>query len=164
MRPDATYSYTGHYGIQVDVFKFVVTPANRACIHTLHLPLPETARAEVKQFVINAYERMQAKNVHCNMAIAISKPLTRAAADAFNSQKYTVTAVITAATKAAVGAATRSAIATGLTAVAVPYFVKGKLRTYHSGDVIVAVDLQVRGGIGPQRTSQSIILSSGPRA
>ena len=164
MQPDATYSYTGHYGVQIEVFQFVVTAANRACIHILDLPIPESARFEVKQFVINAYERMQSKNLQYSTAVAISKPLTREAADALNSQRYTVTAAITAAMKAAIGAVTRSAIATGLTGVAVPYFLKGKLRTYHSGDVIVAVDLQVRGGIGPQRSSQSIILPSGASA
>jgi len=160
MQPDATYSYTGHYGVQIEVFQFVVTAANRACMHILDLPVPESARFEVKQFLINAYERMQSKNLQCSMAIAISEPLIREAADALNSQRYTVTAAVTAAMKAAIGAATRSAIATGLTAVAVPSFAKGKLRTYHSGDVIVAIDLQVRGGIGPQRSSQSMIIPS----
>jgi len=42
------------------------------------------------------------------------------------------------------------------------YFVHslGKLPTYHAGDVIVSLDAQVSGGIGPQHSGSSMVIKT----
>lgn len=37
-------------------------------------------------------------------------------------------------------------------------YVNDVLPTYHAGDVVVSIQAQVSGGIGPQRTAESLII------
>ncbi len=43
---------------------------------------------------------------------------------------------------------------------AVRSHVNDALPTYHAGDVIVSIQAQVNGGIGPQRSSVSLIIKT----
>ncbi|WP_251029500.1 hypothetical protein [Pseudomonas fluorescens] len=93
------------------------------------------------------------------MMIGISNPLTRQQSDALNAQR----------TKIANLAATAFASATS--AVASPYvgvpvgagvrmYANDILPTYHAGDVLVSIEAQVNGGIGPQCSGSTLIIKT----
>nr|WP_240791731.1 hypothetical protein [Pseudomonas mosselii] len=93
------------------------------------------------------------------MKVAVSKPLSRQQGDSLNTQRTTVAnaigAIFTAGTSAVstpfvgavVGTATRA-------------YTNEVLPTYHAGDVLVSIEAQVNGGIGPQRSITSLIIKA----
>lgn len=93
------------------------------------------------------------------MAVGISKPLTRQQGDLLNSQRMTVANLTAAAFTAAGsavpfgGALVKSALGIGGRASALK-----TLPTYHAGDIIISLDAQVSGGIGPQHSMSSMII------
>lgn len=102
---------------------------------------------------------MLAKGLPCVMKVGISKPLTRQQGDALNAQRTKV-----ANLAASAFAAATSAVATSYVGVPVGAGVRAYanevLPTYHAGDVLVSIEAQVNGGIGPQHSTSTLIIKS----
>lgn len=111
--------------------------------------------------LVELYDKMLAKDLPCVMMAGISNPLTRKQGDLLNDQRMSI-ANITAGIFTAAGS--RVPIIGLATGPAAGYLgrelVKSKLPAYHAGDVIVSLDAQVSGGIGPQRLVSSMIIKS----
>ena len=161
MRSQASFQHTGHHGVVFDVNRYVVTEHNRGQLHVIRLPWAPAARQEVVRFVTDSYYHMQAKQRSCTFVLAISRPLTREQGDRLNGQRASVALSIDTALGALSSALTASAFIGAMTGTATRNGVFSKLPTYHAGDIIVAVSLEVSGGIGPQRSQRSIIIPSG---
>lgn len=138
-----TKHYLGHYGVHFNVTALTILPADR------HL-------------IVDTYDRMMARQLPCEMTVAISRPLTREQAELFNTQRDRVTKVI----GAIVGApfTPLSKTAAGALAWATQDFALGRLDTHHAADVIVAVHARVSGGIGPQKSSSAFLIKAGAGA
>jgi hypothetical protein len=93
------------------------------------------------------------------MMIGISKPLTRQQGDALNAQRTTIANLATTAFAAAAKAVAPSYVAMPVGA-GVRRYVNEILPTYHAGDVLVSIEAQVNGGIGPQRTLSTLIIKT----
>ena len=150
--------HLGHLGITFGVTRFTVTPSDRCNLRTLHFPEAKAANYEVCNRVVELYDKMLTRDLPCVMTVAISKPLTRQQGDLLNDQRMDIARIIAAA----VTVATKPI--SGLTSVAAGYganrFVLNKLPTYHAGDIIIGFDAQVSGGIGPQRSTSSMIIKA----
>jgi hypothetical protein len=105
------------------------------------------------------YDKMLAQNLPCLMMIGISKPLTRQQGDALNAQRTTIANLAAAAFTAAAKAVAPSYVAIPVGA-GVRRYVNEILPTYHAGDVLVSIEAQVNGGIGPQRTLSTLIIKT----
>ncbi|MGF6706651.1 hypothetical protein ABIA58_003521 [Pseudomonas frederiksbergensis] len=112
------------------------------------------------------YDKMQAKSLPCVMMIGISKPLTRQQGDVLNAQRTKIANLAASAFGGAAGtvgglAGPAGSVAAGTVVTAgVRSYVNDALPTYHAGDVIVSIQAQVNGGIGPQRSSESLIIKT----
>jgi hypothetical protein len=148
----------GHFGITFYTTRFTVTPSDRCNLRTLHFPEAKAAGYEVCNRVVELYDKMLTRDLPCVMTVAISKPLTRRQGDLLNDQRMDIARI----TAAAVTVATKPI--SGPTSVAAGYganrFVLNKLPTYHAGDIIIGFDAQVSGGIGPQRSTSSMIIKA----
>lgn len=102
---------------------------------------------------------MLAKNLPCLMMIGISKPLTRQQGDALNAQR---TQIANLAASAFAGATSyvASPYVGAPVGAGVRMYVNETLPTYHTGDVLVSIEAQVNGGIGPQRTASTLIIKT----
>lgn len=154
--------YPGHYGVVLILHPLTVTPLDRAGLQRLQLSESGFINYEINDLVMSLYDRMQAKDLECEMLVAISKPLLREQADMFNKQRISVVGII----GSSVGFIIKpfSKVAAFVSATAASAFVSNQLRTYHQGDVIVSAQASVSGGIGPQRSSMSLLINSGRRS
>lgn len=91
--------------------------------------------------------------------IGISKPLTRQQGDALNTQRTTIANLAATAFTAAAKAVAPSYVAASVGA-GVRTYANEILPTYHAGDVLVSIEAQVNGGIGPQRTLSTLIIKA----
>jgi hypothetical protein len=121
---------------------------------------------EVIQMIVELHDRMQAGHLSCVMTVRISKPLTRAQGDALNARR---TSLIQIASNVSGSAAGRVGSLGGPYVSSLSAYAVGKnvgrhmgnmLPTFHAGDVIVTLDAQVHGGIGPQRSTLSLVVKS----
>jgi len=144
----------GHHGVSLNVLRFTVAPENRHTLANLCLLEAEKAAHDVRDQISRLYQKMLAKDLPCDMAVAISKPLKRAQADRLNDQNVLIKQIISGAV-AAPGIVI-SAVSAGL----VGDTISGELRRYHAGDIIIGLDANVRGGIGPQRSTLSMHIYS----
>lgn len=142
--------YIGHYGATFTLIRFTVAPDNRHVLANLCLREAKTAARQVRDQISRLYERMLARDLPCEMAVAISHPLRRNQADRLNDQNVLIKQIISGAIKAP-----RIAIS-NVTAGFVGDAISGKLRRYHAGDITIGLDASVRGGIGPQRSTLSM--------
>lgn len=131
------------------MIRFTVVPDSRHALANLCLLEAETAARKVRDQTRNLYEKMLAPDLPCEIAVAISHPLRRSQADRLNDQNVFIRHIISGAIKAP-----GLAIST-VTAGLVGDTISGKLRRYHTGDII-GLDANVRGGIGPQRSTLSM--------
>lgn len=133
-------------------------PEDRLALRSLHFPEAGGECWRVHQLLSDTYDRMLAQKRSCEMVVAVSRPLTREQADLFNDQNIalqtaaaTVVGALFPATrgryKAAAGGA--AGFAVGLV-----------LEPRHAGDVVVAVEAWVAGGIGPQHTSSAVLIKN----
>lgn len=88
------------------------------------------------------------------MTVAVSKPLTRKQADSLNKRNNLIKEIISGAVAAPVGII--SSKAELIVENAVSDLISRALRDFHSADIIIGLDAQVSGGIGPQRSSVSM--------
>jgi hypothetical protein len=150
-----TYRYQAHYGVVFKVTSFTVKPADIATLRQLFFCEVGTGCYKLTDLIVDTYDRMLAGQRFCEMVVAISNPLTREQADQFNQQRIKIASVAAGA----FGLAAKPLGWFGAPAgPAAASFVHNHLDTRHAGDVMVAVDAKVQGGIGPQHTSTSVLI------
>ncbi|MBF6028319.1 hypothetical protein ICY20_11255 [Pseudomonas sp. P115] len=147
--------YIGHYGVTFSVLRFIVLPINRHSLANLCLLEAGTSANEVRQRLVDIYEKMLARDLPCAMTIVVSKPLTRIQADRLNEQGTITAGLIASAVSAPISLV--SPFLGAPVAGIVGLTVKDAIRSYHAGDVIIGIDAQVSGGIGPQRSLSPMI-------
>jgi hypothetical protein len=147
--------HIGHYGVIFTVIRFTVVPDNRHALANLCLLEAKIAARQVRDQIRRLYEKMLARDLPCEMAVAVSHPLRRSQADRLNDQNVFIKQIISGAVKAP------GIIVSTVTAGLVGDTISGKLRRYHAGDIIIGLDANVRGGIGPQRSTLSMHVYSG---
>ncbi|WP_093528389.1 hypothetical protein [Pseudomonas sp. NFPP24] len=147
--------YIGHYGITFTVLRLIVSPANHPVLASLCLLEAGTSANELRQRLVDIYRKMLPRDLPCKMAVAISKPLTRTQADLLNIRGEIVAGLISGAVSAPMSLASP---AVGFAAgAAAGLIIKGIIRSYHAGDVVIGLDAQVNGGIGPQRSLSAMV-------
>ncbi|MET1081028.1 MAG: hypothetical protein ABWY06_23720 [Pseudomonas sp.] len=150
--------YTGSHGIHWSVCAVSVMPADAAQLRHINFAQGSSANFRVAQMVTSLYDRMLAGDRTCMVRIAVSKPIERDQAESLNVSKATVGNIAAGAFGA-------------LAARAHPFLgipggylgremVSGELPVYHQQDILVAVEAEVSGGIGPQRSARSEILNA----
>lgn len=148
--------HVGHYGVVYTLIHFTVLPNDAASLRTINLPEITQSHLEVTRLIEETYERMLAQGRPCRMVLAVSQPVSRNSADLLNDQRVTIgTLVGSIGGKLASPLGSIAAKVAGATSASAT---KHRLPSFHSGDVIVSIDGQVSGGIGPQRSSASLIL------
>lgn len=148
--------YIGHYGITFTVLRFSVVPGNRHNLANICLLEAGDAANEVRYRLTELYAKMLARDLPCKMTIAISKPLTRPQADLLNERGTIIAFLIGGALAAPIHPLSKPiARAVG---TAVGLIIKSVVRSYHAGDVIIGMDAQVEGGIGPQHSLSAMVI------
>ena len=159
MKFEGTFQYIGNHGIVFNVSQITLTDSERGSLRELHFGEAKSAHYEVNSKVVEMYDKMLAKGRPCMMTIGISKPLTRQQGDTLNTQR---TQIANLAASAFAGAT--SYVATPYAGVVVGAGVRsyanGILPNYHAGDVLVSIEAQVSGGIGPQRSGTTLIIKT----
>ncbi len=117
------------------------------------------AHYEVNRKVVEVYDKMLAENLPCLMMIGISKPLTRQQGDVLNAQRTRI-ANLAASSFAGVTSYVASPYVGPPVGAGVRMYVNETLPTYHAGDILVSIEAQVNGGIGPQRTASTLIIKT----
>ncbi|MCP6698192.1 hypothetical protein [Pseudomonas donghuensis] len=159
MKFEGTFQYMGQHGIVFNVSQITLTDSERGRLRELHFGEAKSAHYEVNSKVVEVYDKMLAKNLPCVMKIAISKPLTRQQGDTLNAQRTTVVNACASAFTAATTSVASSFVGVPVGA-AVRTYANEILPTYHAGDVLVSIDAQVNGGIGPQRSISTMIIKT----
>ncbi|CAN1592868.1 hypothetical protein LOY35_00420 [Pseudomonas sp. B21-028] len=159
MKFEGTFQYMGNHGIVFNVSQITLTDSERGRLRELHFGEAKSAHYEVNSKVVEVYDKMQAKNLPCVMMIGISKPLTRQQGDVLNAQRTTIANLAASAFAAATKVVAPSYMVVPVGA-GVRTYVNGILPTYHAGDVLVSIEAQVNGGIGPQRTLSTLIIKT----
>ncbi|NWA83849.1 hypothetical protein [Pseudomonas sp. D2002] len=142
--------YIGHYGVTFTVIRFTVLPAHKHALANLCLLEAGASANEVRYRLADLYEKMLARDLPCKMTVAISKPLTRQQADLLNERGTIVAGLIASAVSAPLSRV--SPFFGGAVGSIIGLKVKDVIRSYHAGDVVIGIDAQVSGGIGPQRS------------
>jgi hypothetical protein len=147
--------YNGHYGVTFTVLRLIVSPSNHLAMANLCLLEAGISANEVRRRLVDLYRKMLARDLPCRMTVAISKPLTRQQAELLNIRGEIVAGLISGAVSAPMSLASPAA---GLAAgAAAGLTIKGIIRSYHAGDVVIGLDAQVNGGIGPQRSLSAMV-------
>ncbi|WP_296269083.1 hypothetical protein [Pseudomonas sp. UBA6562] len=164
MKLEQTTQYRSEEGIVFTLTQITLMESDRGRLRELHFGEAKRAHYEVNRMVVDMYDRMQARHLPCLLTIRISSPLTRQQADAINTTRGNVAKGVAAAS----GGAARSigalggpligwASGAGVTA-GVAWYLKGVLPNLHAGDVLVSVEGEVNGGIGPQRSGRTLVI------
>jgi hypothetical protein len=150
--------YHGHFGVYFSVTRFTVMPEDRLALRSLHFCDAGCDYWRVHDFITETYDRMLAQKRPCERVVAVSRPLTRDQAQLFNDQND----ALALATAGIIGKAfpvlkpwQRKA-----TGAASGFSLKFALDTRHAGDVIVAVQAWVEGGIGQQHSSRTMLIKN----
>jgi hypothetical protein len=147
--------YIGHYGVTFTVIRFIVLPANRQALANLCVLEAGASANEVRDRLVELYEKMLARDLPCKMAIAVCKPLTRQQADLLNERGTIVAGLVASALSAPISLV--SPLAGSVVGGSIGLIAKSVIRSYHAGDVVIGLDAQVNGGIGPQRSLSAMV-------
>ncbi|MFV3382355.1 MULTISPECIES: hypothetical protein [Pseudomonas] len=90
------------------------------------------------------------------MTISVSQPLKRHQADAINDARSTVSKVSAALASSAFKPV--GPVPAAIIGASTYNWANRKLGKLHAGDVLVHIEAQVRGGIGPQHTNSSFVI------
>lgn len=150
--------HIGNYGVTFAVIRFTVLPANRKDLANLCLLDARRSANEVRYRLMGLYEKMLAGDLPCKMTVAISKPLTRQTADLLNERATVIALVLAGAFRAPIHPLSKPVASVVGTTVGL--ITKSIIRSYHAGDVVIGLDAQVEGGIGPQRSMSAIVIPS----
>lgn len=158
-----TSQHMGHFGVFFRVTTFTVMPSDRPKLQTLHFCAARGESWKVSNFVSDIYDRMLAQGRPCEMLVAISNPLTRKQAELFTDQNDALEKAVTGMTGAAFPAS--RLWVKGAAGYFAGKAVSFAMASRHAGDVAVAVQAWVNGGIGPQHTSATMVIENkgGPR-
>lgn len=126
-------------------------------LHMKYCPSAKASHA-VADLAIEIFDRMQAKDRACVLKVFVSLPLTRTQADSLNQQRVTIAGVI-GGLAAVAGKRINTFVGIG-SGLALRWATQQSLPTYHAGDVIISVEGEVSGGIGPQHSVKSEIVQS----
>lgn len=148
--------YIGHYGVTFTVLRVTVLPADRNALANLCLLEAGASANEVRQQLVDLYGKMLARDLPCVMTIAITKPLTRQKADLFNERGTIIALLLAGAFSAPIHPFSKPVARAAATTVGV--ITKSFIRTYHAGDVVIGIEAQVEGGIGPQRSMSAMVI------
>ncbi|MBU6958896.1 hypothetical protein KRR23_14230 [Pseudomonas sp. CVAP len=159
MRFEGTFQYIGNHGIVFNVSQITLTDSERGRLRELHFGEAKSAHYEVNSKVVEVYDKMQAKSLPCVMMIGISKPLTRQQGDVLNAQRTKIANLAATAFTSATTAVSSAYVGFSVGA-GVRMYANEILPTYHAGDVLVSIEAQVNGGIGPQRTLSTLIIKT----
>ncbi|WP_240344377.1 hypothetical protein [Pseudomonas hygromyciniae] len=102
------------------------------------------------------YEKMLARDLPCKLTVAISKPLTRQQADLLNERGTIIALLLTGLFNAPIHPFSKPAAR--VVGATVGLITKSIVRSYHAGDVVIGLEAQVDGGIGPQRSMSAIVI------
>ncbi len=151
--------HVGHYGVVFTLIHFTVQPDDAASLRTINLPEITKGHFEVIRLIEETYERMLAQGRPCRMVLAVSNRLSRNTADLLNDQRVRVGGAISSLSGKAVTEVFGPLVG-GMAGMFSGGKAKQGIPTYHVGDVIVSIDAQVAGGIGPQRSSSALLLKN----
>ncbi|MBH9385943.1 hypothetical protein I5K84_21350 [Pseudomonas aeruginosa] len=129
----------------------------RRQLHMKYCPSVKASHATA-DLAVEVFDRMQAKDRPCILRVFVSLPLTRAQADSLNQQRVTVAGMVGMLAGVA-GKRINTFVGVG-SGLAVRWATQESLPTYHSGDVVISVEGEVSGGIGPQHSVKSEIVQS----
>lgn len=164
MQFEKTWQYKTDGGIIFNLSQITLMESDRGRLRELHFGEAKRAHYQVNSMVVDLYDRMQARNLPCLLTVRISNPLTRQQADAINTLRGNLAKGIAGASGAAagkVGALGGPVIgwASGTIVTAgVNWYLKGALPSLHAGDVLVSIEGEVHGGIGPQRSTVTMVI------
>jgi len=159
MKFEGAFQYVGNHGIVFNVSQITLTDSERGRLRELYFGEAKSAHYEVNSKVVEVYDKMQAKGLPCVMKIGISKPLTRQQGDVLNAQRTKIANLAATAFASATTAVSSSYVGIPVGA-GVRMYANEILPTYHAGDVLVSIEAQVNGGIGPQRTGSTLIIKT----
>ncbi|TKJ57566.1 MULTISPECIES: hypothetical protein [Pseudomonas] len=148
--------HIGHYGVTFTVIRLTVLPANRQALANLCLLEAGPSANEVRYGLMCLYEKMLARDLPCKMTIAIAKPLSRQQADLLNERATIIALLLAAAFSAPIRPFSKPIARVVATSVGV--MTKNIMRSYHAGDVVIGIEAQVEGGIGPQRSISAMVM------
>lgn len=126
-------------------------------LHMKYCPSAKGSHA-VADLAVEIFDRMQAKDRPCILRVLVSLPLTRSQADSLNQQRVTIANLI-GGLAAYAGKRINTFVGIG-GGFAVRWATQKSLPTYHAGDVIISVEGEVFGGIGPQHSVKSQIVQN----
>jgi len=159
MKFEGTFQYMGNHGIVFNVSQITLTDSERGRLRELYFGEAKNAHYEVNSKVVEVYDKMQAKSLPCMMRIGISKPLTRQQGDVLNAQRTKIANLAATAFTSATSAVSSPYVGFSVGA-GVRMYANEILPTYHVGDVLVSIEAQVDGGIGPQHTLSTLIIKT----
>lgn len=151
--------HVGHYGVVFNLIHFTVHPSDAASLRTISFPEITKGHYEITRLIEQTYDRMLAQGRPCRMVLAVSNRLSRNTADLLNEQRVRVGGAVSAVSGKAVSEVLGPIVGT-LAGMFSGGKAKNGIPTYHVGDVIVSIDAQVSGGIGPQRSSAALLLKN----
>jgi len=91
--------HIGHYGVTFTVMRFTVVPENRNALANLCVREAKTRARQVRDQIGRLYEKMLARDLPCDMAVAVSFPLSRSQADRLNDQNVLIKQIFSSAVK-----------------------------------------------------------------
>ncbi|CAH0307610.1 hypothetical protein ACVK1X_001964 [Pseudomonas sp. PvR086] len=164
MKFEKTTQYRSEEGIVFNLSQITLMESDRGRLRELHFGEAKRAHYQVNSIVVDMYDRMQARNLPCLLTVCISNPLTRQQADAISTMRGNVAKGIAAASGGVagkvgalggplIGWASGAVVTTG-----VNWYLKGALPNLHAGDVLVSIEGEVHGGIGPQRSVVTLVI------
>ncbi|CRI56803.1 hypothetical protein [Pseudomonas sp. CCOS 191] len=164
MKFERTTQYRTDEGIVFNLSQITLMESDRGRLRELHFGEAKRAHYQVNNLVVDLYDRMQARNLPCLLTVRISNPLTRQQADTINTLRGNVAKGIAAASGAAagkvgalggpiIGWTSGAVVTTGMN-----WYLKGALPNLHAGDVLVSIEGEVHGGIGPQRSGVTLVI------
>jgi len=148
--------HIGHYGVTFMVIRLTVLPTHKHALANLCLLEAGASANEVRYRLVNLYEKMFARDLPCKMTVAISKPLTRQQADLLNERGTIVALLLAGAFGAPIHPLSKPVARVVGTTVGL--IIKSIIRSYPAGDVVIGIEAQVEGGIGPQRSMSAIVV------
>ena len=164
MKFEKTTQYRSEEGIVFNLSQITLMESDRGRLRELHFGEAKRAHYQVNSLVVDLYDRMQARNLPCLLTVCISNPLTRQQADAINTMRGNVAKGIGVASGGvagkvgALGGPLISWVSGAVVTAGVNWYLKGTLPNLHAGDVLVSIEGEVHGGIGPQRSVVTLVI------
>lgn len=165
MKPERTYHSIGRYAIAFDVSVFIIRPGECCDFPETNLPSVHGAHYKVVSAMRELYERMLADERVCTLQVSVSRPLSRQQADRLNENKITIASLVGLIVARGAGwvmpkvsgKLAKGAVG-GVSGSAAALATRKALTPYHAGDVMVVLQAEVKGGIGPQVSTTMLII------